>query len=79
MYDALPVTNIFAPMAAMERELAALQKRVLLAETVVTTCHSAMLGKVSPKHPAWSGVYAVQDAMRQSQPNVQGEPRGGKS
>lgn len=60
--EALPITNIFEPMAVMERELAAEKKRRVLAETAVTCCHSAMLGKVNPKHPAWGVVFAVQDA-----------------
>ena len=40
----------FGDIADVIRDL---QKRVLLAETAVTACHSAMLGKVNPKHPAW--------------------------
>lgn len=43
-----------------------LERRLLLAETAVTACHSAMLGKVNPKHPAWGCVYAVQDARAES-------------
>lgn len=64
--QALPITNIFAPMAEMELELAAERSRRLLAETTVTACHSAMLGKVNPKHPAWGCVYAVQDGARKA-------------
>ncbi len=59
--QALPITNIFAPMAEMELELAALKTRLRFAEDTCSACHSAMLGKVHPKHPAWAMVYAVQD------------------
>jgi len=48
----------------LELRNATLEQRVLLAETAVTACHAAMLGKVNPKHPAWGCVYAVQDAKR---------------
>jgi len=49
-----------------------LERRLLLAETAVTACHSAMLGKVNPKHPAWGCVYAVQDAPA-VMPNEKGQ------
>lgn len=53
---------------AMERRLISEQRLRALAETAVTCCHSAMLGKVNPKHPAWGCVYAVQDAAKKGQP-----------
>jgi hypothetical protein len=59
--QALPITNIFDPMAEMEREITALKKRITLADATVVACHSAMLGKVNPKHPAWGCVYAYED------------------
>ena len=50
----------------LERDLKAERKRRVLAEATVTACHSAMLGKVNPKHPAWGCVFAVQDAARKA-------------
>ena len=58
----------------LERELEAERKRRVLAETTVTACHSAMLGKVNPKHPAWGCVYAVQDAATKASQNIAGQP-----
>lgn len=45
----------------LERENAALKKRIAMADATVVACHSAMLGKVNPKHPAWGLVYAYED------------------
>lgn len=59
--QALPETNVFEPMREMEREITALKKRITLADATVVACHSAMLGKVNPKHPAWGCVYAYED------------------
>lgn len=55
-------TKISTPFRMLEQELELERRRRVLAETAVTCCHSAMLGKVNPKHPAWGVVFAVQDA-----------------
>ncbi len=38
-----------------------LAERLRLAEDACSVAHSAMLGKVNPKSPAWGVIYAVQD------------------
>lgn len=43
--------------------------RMDLLDATITACHSAMLGKVNPKNPAWKMIYAAQDS---------GRPKGGK-
>ena len=55
-------------MRKLELELAGLKQRTFLSEAAVTACHSAMLGKVNPKHPAWGVLYAAQDAMATAAP-----------
>lgn len=54
-------------------EAAAMKLRVENRElrAALTACHSAMLGKVNPKHPAWGVLFAAQD----SSPNPASEPR----
>lgn len=54
-------------------EAAAMKLRVENRElrAALTACHSAMLGKVNPKHPAWGVLFAAQD----SSPNNRDEAR----
>jgi hypothetical protein len=71
IHDASPIP--FRDFArTLEEENIELRRRVLLAEIAVTAAHSAMLGKVNPKHPAWGCIYAVQDSKppRQPAPNL---------
>ncbi|WP_043586705.1 hypothetical protein [Geminisphaera colitermitum] len=42
--------------------------RMDLLDATITACHSAMLGKVNPKNPAWKMIYAVQDSHRCNAP-----------
>lgn len=65
IHDASPIP--FRDFARqLEIENGDLRKRVALAEAAVVAAHSAMLGKVNPKHPAWGCIYAVQDAANRA-------------
>lgn len=39
-----------------------LADRETVRSAALTACHSAMLGKVNPKHPAWGVLYAAKDS-----------------
>ncbi len=59
---------LYADIAALLDERAKLKTRVLLAETAVTACHAAMLGKVNAKSDAWTLVFSVQDHPKPNLP-----------
>lgn len=74
---ALGITETATPSeSARLRERNALKERLRLAEDACSAAHSAMLGKVNPKHPAWGVIYAVADratatlAQSKSQPGA---------
>lgn len=51
--------------AETKREILGLRDAATQMDTcraALVSCHSAMLGKVNPKHPAWALLYAAEDS-----------------
>ena len=54
--------NSHAERADEIRSLAdQLKTSMLISDAALTACHSAMLGNVHPKHPAWGVLFSAQD------------------